>query len=389
MVALALTWYGLIHMQGSGGKDQAPVYVTAKVMSEPLTAKITCAGNLKPLVEVQVGSQVSGVIKDLYADYESRVEKGELIALIDPATFQAKVNRARADLEAARAELRKSRVTLTQEQRNLDRREKLLDRGAISRSEYDVAETKALAAEAQVGVDKAKTIQAEAKLKEALLNLGYTRITTPVSGVVISRSVDVGQTVAASFQAPVLFTIAEDLKVMQVYTNVDEADIGRVRVGQEAVFMVPAYMDKVFKASVSQIRNEPKIEQNVVTYNVVLDVSNRDLLLRPGMSAHVSIIVGGVAQALTVPAQALRFKPPADQAESLDEPASKEPLNEQRIWRIDEDGDPAPVTVRVGLRTPDKVQVISDDLKPGDTIALDEKMTNKGRGKRRGLRFGF
>lgn len=381
---ISLVGLALVYSRGGEDREIKPGYVTAKIRKETLTAKIICSGNLRPLVEVKVGSQVSGIIKELYADYESRVQKGELIALIDPATFEAKVARARADLKAAEAMLRKSRVTLKERKRNLERQKKLLARGSISQSEYEAAETEALQAEAQAGVDLARKIQAKAGLKEAMLDLSRTRIRAPVEGVVISRNVDVGQTVAASFQAPVLFTIGGDLKRMQVYTNVDEADIGRVRVNQEALFTVPAYEDKVFHATVSQIRNEPQIEQNVVTYNVVLDLSNERGLLRPGMTANAQIVVGKVQDALIAPARALRFSPGPEMINELPELSG----GERRIWRLN-NGSLEPVITRIGLKTPERVQILSDSLKEGDQVILDLKRTKKPKTGFRGLRLRF
>ena len=239
LVALAIA-AGLYWKVGASREDEPEKkYVTVPVEQGTLRAEITCTGTLSPRVEVLVGSQVSGTIKEMYADFESKVKKGELIALIDPAKFQAKAEQARADVSAAKAGLAKSEVTLSDRLRDLRRKEGLVRKGSVSRSEYDEAKTEADAAEAQVVVDRAKVGQMQAKLKEAELELQYTRIIAPVDGVVVSRNMDVGQTVTASFQTPVLFKIAKDLTRMQVNTNVDEADIGRVTVGQKAVFTVP------------------------------------------------------------------------------------------------------------------------------------------------------
>jgi HlyD family secretion protein len=365
-------------------------FITAPVQQGTLSAEVTCTGTLAPLVEVLVGSQVSGRIKEMYVDYESRVKKGQLIALIDPDLFKAKAEQARADVAAAEAELEKAKATLVEEKRNLKRNQVLVKKGSISQSQFDTIETKADTAAADVLLKKARIEQMKGKFREAELELKYTRILTPVSGVVIARAVDVGQTVAASFQAPVLFRIAEDLKRMQVNTNVDEADIGRVQVGQKAEFTVPAFPEQEFSAHVRQIRNEPRIAQNVVTYNVVLDVDNTELKLRPGMTANVRIMLTRVKDAMTVPDRALRFTPPPKVFPIAD--VSKLPklkTGEARVWKLKGTNNGIePLTVRRGIVGTERVQIISDKLKPGDLVVVDA-VTKKKKTQRRGLRFRF
>ncbi len=373
----------------SNQKEPEKKYVTIPVKEGSLRAEITCTGTLSPRVEVLVGSQVSGTIKALYADFESNVKKGQLIALIDPDRFRAKAEQARADLAAARAAQAKAEVTLANELKDLRRSEGLVQKGSVSRSEYDKAKTEADAAEAQVLLEKARVAQAEAKLEEAELELMYTRIIAPVDGVVVARNMDVGQTVTASFQTPVLFKIAEDLTRMQVNTNVDEADIGRVKVGQQALFTVPAFPAKVFKASVTQIRNEPRIEQNVVTYNVVLNVHNDELELRPGMTANVQILITEVKNAKIVPEQAFRFSP---RKESIPKGDSQLPPLEpglRRVWKLGNMNRLKPITVKVGISGTEGVEVFSDELKPGDPLVV-EAIAQKAKGPQmRGLRFKF
>lgn len=369
-------------------KKQTGNFLTVPVERGTLTAEVMSSGTLKPLNEVIVGSQVSGTIKELHADYESRVEQGQLIALIDPAMFKAKVNQARADLEAAQASLDKAEVTLEDELRDLKRQEKLLDRKSISQSEFDAAKTQADAAQAQVAVEKSRVAQMEARLREAELQLSYTRIDAPVNGVVISRNIDVGQTIAANFQAPEIFTIAEDLTKMQVHANVDEADIGRVEVGQKSSFTVPAFPDRVFQASVTQIRNEPTVEQNVVTYTVVLDVDNGDLKLRPGMTANVRILLEKVDDTLMLPDQALRFKP-GRELRSEEKKLGPLKKGEKRLWRLEDDETLTPIAVKLGIQGVERVQILSDELKPGDRIIVEKIDDSKGLPKRRGIRFKF
>ena len=388
LVGLAI---GLYLVLGRNAEEQPETrYITVEVKQGTLRAEINCSGTLVPLVEVLVGSQVSGTIKELYADFESKVKTGELIALIDPDRFEAKVMQARADLEAAKATLVRAQVTERNEMRNLRRDEGLAAKGSISQKEYDATKTRADEAQAQVGVEKARVSQMEAKLNEAELELSYTRIVAPVDGVVTARSMDVGQTVTASFQTPVLFKIAEDLTRMRVYTNVDEADVGRVRVGQSATFTVPAFPDKVFAASVTQIRNEPKIEQNVVTYNVVLDVSNDELALRPGMTANVQILISEAHDALIVPDQALRFTPAVSTlpGELRDLPALAP--DQRRVWKLDDHDTIRPDTVQIGIAGTEGTQVLSQELRPGDRVVVEAITTTKKTSpSMRGLRFRF
>lgn len=388
LVALGVAFYAVFGFQSH--EEPASRFITVPVEEGLLSAEITCTGTLKPLVEVLVGSQVSGTVKELYADFESRVKKGQLIALIDPGLFEAKVAQAKADLQAAKANLAKSEVTWADELRDAKRNEGLLAKKTISQSEFDREKTEADAAGAQVMADKAHVAQAEARLKEAELQIHYTRIVTPVNGVVISRSVDVGQTVAASFQAPVMFKIAEDLKTMQVHTHVDEADIGRVEVGQKAVFTVPAFPDETFTAKVRQIRNEPVVEQNVVTYNVVLDVDNSELKLRPGMTANVRILLKEVKDALMVPDQAFRFNPRPGSVSGLNE-SDLPPLKkgEKRLWKLGSQQTLTPVTVKTGIAGTERVQIFSKELEPGDRVVVAAAREMKKLGPMRGLRFRF
>ncbi len=324
-------------------KDQAVKYRTAKVERGSISAFVTANGTINPVITVLVGSQVSGTIQKLYADYNSRVKKDQLIAQIDPAIFQAQVSQAKAKVENARASFLnaqadiatarsnvesskanviKARVSVDDTKRNLNRSLELFARNLISASDRDSAQTaydsavaqleaaqaQEKASEAQLDSAKAKLEaaraqikQAEAELELAQVNLDHTRITAPVTGIVISRNVDVGQTVAASLQAPTLFTIAQDLTEMQVDTNVSEADIGRVAIGQEATFTVDAFPNLTFQGKVTDIRNAPVTVQNVVTYDVVIQVKNPELKLRPGMTANASILVAQRENVLKIP----------------------------------------------------------------------------------------
>ena len=374
----------------SSQEEPQTKYVTVPVEKGTLRAEISSSGTLRPLVEVLVGTQASGTIKELYADFESEVKKDQLIALIDPDRLEAKAHQARADVEAARANLLKAEVTFSDEIRTLRRKEGLIEKNSISQSDYDTAKTKADAAEAQIIVEKARVAQLEARLQEAELELKYTRIIAPVCGIVTSRTGDVGQTVTASFQTPVLFKIAEDLTRMQVHTNVDEADIGRVRVGQKAVFTVPAFPDRLFDASVNQIRNDPKVEQNVVTYNVVLDVNNNDLKLRPGMTANVQIMLNEVHDALMIPDQGFRFSPPEEVLTKLAQDIVPVPEGEKRVWNLQDKNTIHPVNVKIGIYGTERVQIFSNELKAGDRIIVEALTRKKLEGPQiPALRFKF
>jgi HlyD family secretion protein len=386
-VVIAAIGVGLYFLYGrASNSGPQTTYVTVPVEKGGLKAEINSTGTIKPRVEVQVGSQVSGTIKKLYADFESVVKEGELIALIDPDTYKAKVAQAKANLLSAKANVKKADATLIDQVRTLRRKEELIKTNAISQQDYDTAQTNVDAARAQVDVAKATVAQMEANLQEAELNLKYTNIVAPVNGIVTARNMDVGQTVAASFQTPVLFRIAEDLTLMQVYTSVDEADIGRVRVGQDAVFTVPAFPDETFKASVTQIRNDPQIQQNVVTYNVILDVKNDDLKLRPGMTTNVEIRLSEVHDALKVPPQVFQFSPRAEKKFS----ANIQPLKsgERRLWKLEAGNRLQPLNVRIGLIGADRIQLLTEELKPGDSIVVREIVQQK-EGAAPGFRLRF
>jgi HlyD family secretion protein len=347
------------------GRDDAVSYRTASVERGPIISAVSTSGTLNAVVTVQVGSQVSGQIRELLADFNHEVKAGQVIARIDPETFEAKTRQAQAELEVARANVHiqragieraqkelanaaashfsakadteKTRVALVNAKRNLDRRRALFQSGAVSESQIDDAQTAHDQALAQVKSDEAgeraaeslvasreaalKTARAqvdyaveqvrekEAALRQAEVDLENTFIRSPVDGVVIERAVDTGQTVAASFQAPKLFVIAQDLRRMQVESDVDEADIGRVQLGQSAVFSVDAFAGREFHGQVQQIRKAPRVVQNVVTYTVLVSADNAELRLLPGMTANIQIIVDERQDALKVPNAALRFKP--------------------------------------------------------------------------------
>jgi len=352
-------------------------FMTEKVVSGDIVATVTATGTVNAVTTVLVGTQVSGTIKNIYVDFNSPVKKGQLIATIDPATFEAQVAQARANLLSAKANVEKAEATLVDAKRTMDRNRELLSKNLIAKSDLDTAETNYETSKAQVSVSRSQIAQAEAALKIAETNLGYTKILSPVDGVVISRSVDIGQTVAASFQTPTLFTIAQDLTKMQIDTNVDEADIGKVRVGQDVEFTVDAYPDIIFKGKVSQVRNAPITVQNVVTYDVVIKMDNPDLQLKPGMTANVSIVLSIKKGVLKLSNAALRFSPDAKDK-------GKGRQKGRGVWII-ENKIPKRIPVSVGISDGNYSELLSGDIKEGQEIiveSLKPKENNRPAGPR-------
>lgn len=339
----------------SGKKNGAVQYKFEKVERGEVTSTVTATGSLSALTTVSVGSQVSGIIAHLYADFNSIVRRGQLLAELDPTTFQAQVDQRKADLERARVEEENARIAF-------ERSKKLFQNELLSESEYD-------SASAALHSSQASVKQAEAAMRQAVTNLSYTRIVSPIDGVVVDRQYDIGQTVAASFQAPTLFTIAQDLTRMQVATNIDEADIGRVQSGSEAQFTVDAFPDRVFKGAISQIRLSPQIVQNVVTYPVLIDVKNDDLSLKPGMTANVTIPIEVLPDVLKVPNSALRFKPsPSEVAETGRKPDAATIKRGSVVYMMQPGGKLKPVEVQTSITDGNFTAIVSDGLKVGDSI---------------------
>jgi HlyD family secretion protein len=303
---------------------QAPTYRFATVERGPLTATVAASGTLNPVTSVQVGTQVSGQVKELFVDFNSPVKAGQLIARIDPETFQYRVRQAEADVEAARSALGRAQVSLLNARRELDRTRELVDRNFVSPAELDTKQAAFDLARADVRNSEAVVAQRQASLASARVDLGRTEIRAPVDGVVIKRSVDVGQTVAASLQAPELFIIARDLRDMQVETSIDEADVGRIRAGQRATFTVDAFPGRTFNGEVRQVRKSAQTVQNVVTYTVLVSAANPDGNLMPGMTANVRIVTDTRESVLKVANAALRFRPPGESAAAADNKAPAE-----------------------------------------------------------------
>ncbi len=290
-------------------KKPVPSVSTVAVTRGDIADRVGATGTLQAVTTVQVGTQVSGTIQNLYADFNSLVKKGQVLARLDPSLFQTQIEQARANLIRAEADVERLKVALDDANVKLTRARELSGRQLLAKSDLDAAETTARAAEAQVRSAEAQVTQARASLSQNDVNLQHTVIAAPIDGLVISRNVDVGQTVAASMQAPTLFILAADLTKMQVVANLDESDVGRIRPGQHVSFRVDAYPTDEFSGTVAQVRLQPIVQQNVVTYATVIDVPNPDLRLKPGMTANVNVEIARRSNVLRVPNTALRFRP--------------------------------------------------------------------------------
>jgi HlyD family secretion protein len=367
-LALAAAGLAAAALAGSCAEreDAAGAYLTEPVDRGEIAATVLATGIVEPVTTVQVGTYVSGPVREIHADFNSPVTKGQLVAKIDPAPFEVKVRQAEANLANARASLAKARAALRLARLTLDRNRELRRRELISQGELDAAESQDAQARAQLALEEAGVQQAEAALEEARINLAYTDIRSPVDGVVVSRSVDVGQTVAASFQTPTLFQIAQDLAKMQVRANVSESDIGAVRETQLAEFGVDAWPGRVFAGRVVQVRNAPVTVQNVVTYDVVIEVENPDHALKPGMTATVTIVSDRRADALRVPLRALRFRP---EAEGDGAGAARAAPGTGTVFVVNGRGLRR-VELRTGLRDDRFAEVLAGELAPGDALAV-------------------
>jgi RND family efflux transporter, MFP subunit len=348
-------------------KPSAAAYQYATVSRGPITQAVTATGTLNPVVNVQVGSQVSGNIQKLFVDFNSSVKAGQVVAQIDPALFQATVTQAEGDLASAQAALELARI-------NANRTQALVAKQNSAQADLDQAMANLHQAEAALKIK-------QGALDKAKADLDHCTITSPIDGTVISRNVDVGQTVAASLQAPVIFTIANDLAKMQIDANVAEADVGAVTVGQEVDFTVDAFPNQTFRGKVVQVRNAPITVQNVVTYDTVIGVSNPDLKLKPGMTANVSIIISHKDDTLRISNAALRYRPPdaptaepqrsgPDQARSGGRPRNIGQRSERRSERtvyVLRGGKPQSAAIKTGISDGVVTEVL-EGLKEGDKV---------------------
>ena len=355
-----LALLGLALWYWSSNDPVAGHYKTLRIERGPITALVTATGAVNPVISVQVGSQVSGKIAKLYADFNSVVREGQILASIDQKPYQAKVRQARAALKSAQANLAKARNMLMQKKLELDRMAALRTQQFVSQSDLDLATTNYRDAEAQVDLSEAQIDQAKATLSSAELDLGYTTIYSPVNGTVVSRNVEEGQTVAASFQTPTLFVLAQDLTRMQVIANVSESDIGGVTEGKSADFRVDAYPREFFHGIVTQVRNAPVSIQNVVTYDVIISVDNPELKLKPGMTANITIVTARNEDALRAPNAALRFRMPGVPVDR------KTP----QLWVLETTGRVRAAPITTGIADSLYTEIVAGEAREGDAAIV-------------------
>lgn len=366
-------------------------YKLAKTEKGSLTATVAAAGTLNPVSAVQVGSQISGQIKEILVDFNSPVKANQLVARIDPDTYQYKVRQAEADLEATRsavnvqrAQAYQAQVNLAEAQRDYDRKVMLVEKSFISAADRDKAKTTLDAARAQLELAEAQVKnsesvvrQREAQLAQARVDLMRTEIRSPVDGVVVKRSIEPGQTVAASLQAPELFIIARNLSDMQVETSIDEADVGRVAVGQKVTFTVDAFPGRSFRGEVLQVRKSATVTSNVVTYTVIVSAANPDLILLPGMTANVKIATAQKDGVLKVPNAALRFRPESDKEPAKvspggtpPEPRGKRGKPRSQVWVLDDAGKPKAIEVQAGITDGTATEVSGEGITEGMEVIV-------------------
>ena len=406
LLVLAAIGYGVWHWQ-KGRQVVKVEYKTDTIKRKRIVGRVTASGTLQAKVTVQVGAQVSGRVTKLNVDFNSTTKKGELIAQIDPQLYVASLAQAQANYVSAKATVAKSEAQEKDAELVLKRTQALAEQSLATAADLQTAQTTLAVAKASTDVSRASLLQATASLNQARVNLSYTNIYSPIDGTVISRSVDVGQTVAASLQAPVLFTIAEDLHSMQVYTNISESDVGRLENNMPAVFTVDAFPGQRFKGKVGQIRNAAQTVQNVVTYNAVIDAENPNLKLRPGMTATVNITYAERDDVLAVSNAALRFRAPAELVSTAGHPgpfpsiataASGEPgpgragqhpgggagrpggagrsgagesgSPNRNVWLL-KNGAPATLSIQVGLSDGTATEITSGDVHEGDLVITD------------------
>jgi len=380
-----------LFMLNSIDKSNTVRYKTEKVVQGNLTVIVTATGTLQPMNKVEVGSELSGIIKSVEVDYNSRVKIGQVLARLDTSKLEAQITQAKAALESAKAKLLQAQATVSEARSKLAQLKKvqeLSNNKVPSQAELDAAEATYERAKADEASARATVSQAQATLAAYETDLSKSVIRSPINGIVLSRSVEPGQTVAASFQTPVLFTLAEDLTQMELHVNVDEADIGKVKEGQRATFSVSAYPDRTFEAKITQVRFGSSTTSGVVTYETVLKVNNTDLSLRPGMTATADITVKNIENAILVPSAALRFTPPVQEEKKpstglvgslLPRPprlASEKGENislkrkQQRVFILN-DGKLVAVPVTVGSTDGNMTEIVGGDIKPGMAVVVD------------------
>jgi HlyD family secretion protein len=361
LVVAGLPAWLVLRRQAPG--TAAESYLTAPVHRADIVSQVTATGTLSPVVLVEVGSQVTGRIAQLFADFNSRVTAGQVIARVDPRLFETAVSQARARLSVARAAVERAEAVLSNARATHARAAELGQTAAISRAEVDAATAELRSAEAQVLSAKAEVSQARAALEQAEVNLAYTTITSPIDGIVVSRKVDVGQTVAASLASPTLFVIAEDLRQMEVHTSVAESDVGQLAAGLPARFTVDAFPQDTFAGVIKQVRNEAHTVSNVVTYDAVIQVANPELKLRPGMTASVTVVLAERRAVLALPNRALLYRPARLPAEPV--------APGRAVWVL-RDGKPVRVSLETGLTDGTNTEILSGGLHQGDRVIIGD-----------------
>ena len=365
IIALLIILIGIFAF-GSMHKSKKVQYVTVPIERRTITSIVEATGTIEPVNTVAIGSQVSGQISAIYVDFNSKVKKGQLLAQIDTSLFEAQLQQSLANINNAQATLSQNTAILEYDEKTYKRYKNLYARDLVSKDQLDSAESAYKSDLAKVKAAKASIMQAKANYDTASANMRYTKIISPVDGTIISKEVEVGQTVAASFQTPTLFTVAEDLTKMRIETSVSEADIGRIKDGQEVDYTLDGYPDSIFKGKVTQVRLSPKTESNVVTYTVIIEVENNEGKLMPGMTANVSIITDKKENVLTVPNTALKFTP-------VD---NKQKYEYQGIW-VDKKGKPARIKITTGATDDSYTEIISDEISEGEEVYTGIKSSGK------------
>ena len=391
LVFLVVVIVSAVIIRQAANRSKTTQFKTIEVQRGDLTVIVTATGTLQPTNRVDVGSELSGIIKSVEADYNDKVKVGQVLARLDTSKLDAQVTQSKAALESAQAKLLQAKATVKETNSKLLQLQKvreLSNNKVPSQSELDAAEAAFERAKADESSAAAAVSQAQATLETYQTDLSKADIRSPIDGVVLTRSVEPGQTVAAAFQAPVLFTLAEDLTKMELHVDVDEADVGEVKEGQEATFSVSAYQNRTFQARIIQTRYGSKTVESVVTYETVLKVDNSDLSLRPGMTATADITVKKVENAILVPNAALRFTPPMQKEQTpsggsilsklLPRPPSQSKYHEdvstdktkQRVWVL-QDGQPVAIPIVVGSADETFTEVLKGEIKPGMVVIVD------------------
>lgn len=427
VIAIVAAGTAFLVIKKPWAKAPAPItFSTVQVSKGSIAAQVTANGTLSAKGTVQVGAQVSGRIVELYVDFNDKVTKGQVIAKLDEQVLKAQITSTSAAVALANANVNKAQVALTDAERQLKRQKTLQEQQLIAGATVEAAEVAYDTAKASVLAAKAQAQQAAAQLEQARTNLGYATIVSPVDGVVLSRAVEKGQTVQSSMTAPTLFTIAEDLTVMQIDTAVSEGDVGLLKDGMDAQFTVDAFPGKTFKGKVRQVRNAPTTTQGVVTYDAVIDVENKDLQLRPGMTANVTFVLAQVADAVKIPNSALRFKPTREQMMALrgdgggrgsgrrgrgsgsggsgsSDPSPFAPSggaappwmggdggmrmrdfgDKKVVWKL-VDGKPKMALIKPGLTDGSATEMVEGDLQPGDQLITEIQGVAKSTTRRTG-----